>query len=235
MQVDILVDDTIEALERLSDPGRREYAPKYYPTSMAVIGVTNPDMKKVVTSLRGRLKTATAEEYLIICKELVSKGIFECQQVAYSLLDKNRKLIPSLGLKDLDDLGQGLDNWISVDTFSAFISGIAWREGSLSDEIILGWLQSPDRWRRRVAVVSTIPLHQKARGGKGDPEKTIMICERIISDKDDMVQKALSWVLRELSKRDKVPVEDFIEKHWEKLSGRVKREVTTKLTTGRKK
>jgi len=62
-----------------------------------------------------------------------------------------------------------------------------------------------------------------------------MICERIISDKDDMVQKALSWALRELSKRDKVPVEDFIEKHWEKLSGRVKREVTTKLTTGRKK
>jgi 3-methyladenine DNA glycosylase AlkD len=61
-----------------------------------------------------------------------------------------------------------------------------------------------------------------------------MICEKVISDRDDMIVKALSWALRELSKIDKPAVEVFMEKYDEQLAGRVRREVYTKLETGRK-
>jgi 3-methyladenine DNA glycosylase AlkD len=96
------------------------------------------------------------------------------------------------------------------------------------------WLSSPDRWRRRIAVVSTLAWNQKARGGTGNAEKTLMVCEKAVDDHDDMVQKALSWALRELSKRDKEPVHEFMEKHWDRLTGRVRREVMNKLETGKK-
>ncbi|HUS10646.1 MAG TPA: DNA alkylation repair protein, partial [Pyrinomonadaceae bacterium] len=64
------------------------------------------------------------------------------------------------------------------------------------------WARSKNRWLRRTALVSTVPLNNKARGGRGDSERTLMICEMLLDDRDDMVIKALSWALRELSKRD---------------------------------
>jgi len=49
-----------------------------------------------------------------------------------------------------------------------------------------------------------------------------------------MVIKALSWALRELSKRDADSVNNFLQKHEEALAPRVVREVKNKLQTGLK-
>ena len=53
--------------------------------------------------------------------------------------------------------------------------------------------------------------------------------------RDDMVVKALSWALRELSKRDPAAAAAFIRKYDARLAARVRREVTAKLETGRKR
>jgi 3-methyladenine DNA glycosylase AlkD len=83
-------------------------------------------------------------------------------------------------------------------------------------------------------VVSTVALNLKSRGGRGDVPRTIDICTRVADDHDDMVVKGLSWALRELSKREKVPVRAFLNEHDDVLASRVKREVRRKLTTGKK-
>jgi 3-methyladenine DNA glycosylase AlkD len=49
-----------------------------------------------------------------------------------------------------------------------------------------------------------------------------------------MVVKAMSWALRELSKRDQKAVRSFLDEHRDKLSARVLREVRNKLSTGLK-
>jgi 3-methyladenine DNA glycosylase AlkD len=56
----------------------------------------------------------------------------------------------------------------------------------------------------------------------------------LLRDRDDMVVKALSWSLRELSKRDRRAVELFIDRYEKELHPRVKREVRNKLETGLK-
>jgi len=48
------------------------------------------------------------------------------------------------------------------------------------------------------------------------------------------MNKALSWALRELAKRDTDPVKDFINSHQNRLHPRVVREVNNKLKTGKK-
>jgi 3-methyladenine DNA glycosylase AlkD len=53
-------------------------------------------------------------------------------------------------------------------------------------------------------------------------------------DRDEMVVKAMSWALRSLARQDPKAVKAFVAKHGEELAPRVKREVSTKLTTGRK-
>ena len=80
----------------------------------------------------------------------------------------------------------------------------------------------------------TVALNQKARGGKGDKERTIEICELAIDDHNKMITKALSWALRELAKVDKESVVEFIDLHKENMNPRVLREVSNKIETGLK-
>jgi len=95
-------------------------------------------------------------------------------------------------------------------------------------------LQSDDHWIRRIAVVSTVALNQKARGGKGDSEKTLYICRLVVDDHQEMITKALSWALRELAKIEIKQVANFIEENGDRLHKRVLREVKHKLDFGTK-
>lgn len=40
--------------------------------------------------------------------------------------------------------------------------------------------------------------------------RTLKVCRVLAADRDDMVEKAMSWALRELSKRDRPAVEVFV-------------------------
>lgn len=110
----------------------------------------------------------------------------------------------------------------------------ALRLQQIGDAEIKRWAKSDDLWWRRAALVSTVPLNNKARGGNGDTPRTLMICEMLIDDREDMVVKAMSWALRELSKRDPQAVQRFVTQHKNTLAARVLREVGNKLRTGKK-
>ena len=132
-------------------------------------------------------------------------------------------------------LGRGLSDWASVDTFACDVAGPAWREGILPTREVQAWLHSRDRWQRRVAVVCTVALNVRSRGGRGDAPRTLAVCRRVVKDRDDMVVKALSWALRSLVEWDPGSVARFLEEHDRALAGRVRREVRTKLRTGLKR
>lgn len=229
-----MIDQTIDALKLLAETERKERSKIMFPTSMEVLGVRAAGIKQVADECWSAMKNNAPSESLKLAKKLVKTRILEVNQVAFLLLWKNKKALRLIQLKDIEELGQNIDNWVTVDTLSVMITGWAWRENQISDTEVLNWLKSKNRWWRRTAVVSTIPLNLRSRGGKGDVSRTLMICEKVVDDRDDMIVKALSWALRELSKSNKMAVENFMKRYDSKLAGRVKREVYTKLTTGRK-
>ena len=134
----------------------------------------------------------------------------------------------------VERLGERMADWGSVDAFGCLVSGPAWRRGRLPDAAIHRWAASPDRWWRRAALVSTVPLNLRSRGGTGEVGRTLEVCRRLAGDGDDMVVRALSWALRELVVWDPGAVRRFLDDHREVLAGRVRREVRHKLETGRK-
>jgi 3-methyladenine DNA glycosylase AlkD len=159
---------------------------------------------------------------------------FEYRFVAYELVHHHQAALRRLGEKELELFGQGIDSWGDVDTFACYLAGPAWREHQVSDELIHRWARSEDRWWRRCSLVCTVALNNKARGGRGDTARTLEICRILVNDRDDMVVKAMSWALRELSRRDPQAVRAFLVGYEGVLAPRVVREVNTKLTTGLK-
>lgn len=154
--------------------------------------------------------------------------------VAYELVRFHKTTFETLTEETIERLGQGIDSWQSVDAFACTLSGPAWRLGNLSDAVIHRWAASEDVWWRRAALVSTIGLNTRARGGTGDAARTLAVCRLLADDHEDMVQKAMSWALRELVIHDREAVSRFLEDHHDALAARVKREVRNKLDTGLK-
>ena len=220
-------------LEQLADEKRIAFANKTYPTAMHVIGVTNPNIKMVLKELRAQIKGYEPPEKLNLVKQLVDQNVFEMQQLAFEVFLAEKKINQSLTQTFIERIEKNLDNWVSVDYFGAIV-GVAWREQPILIDKVKAYLNSDDFWKRRVAVVATVSLNLKARGGTGDTPRTLEICRMVVDDHTDMIAKALSWALRILSGADREAVIEFLEMHENRLHKRVLREVWHKLDTGLK-
>jgi 3-methyladenine DNA glycosylase AlkD len=71
-------------------------------------------------------------------------------------------------------------------------------------------------------------------GVRPDAARTLALCERLAGDRDDMVEKAVSWALRFLSQKDRAAVDAYWPANASRYGARVRREVRHKLTTGLK-
>jgi DNA alkylation repair enzyme len=175
-----------------------------------------------------RLRAAPAEAVVAVAMRLVDRQ----RWVAYELLAHHPGGLDHLGVEEVERLGEG---WPTGGRWTpSAVLGPAWRRGRRPDAVVQRWAASPDRWWRRAALVSTVPLNLRSRGGTGDAGRTLDICRRLAADGDDMVVKALSWALRELVVWDPQAVRRFLDAHHDVLAARVRREVRSKLETGRK-
>jgi 3-methyladenine DNA glycosylase AlkD len=154
--------------------------------------------------------------------------------VAYELVRHHPGAAALLNARTLARLARGMADWAAVDTFSIYLSGPAWQRRTIADGVVHRWARSPDRWWRRAALVSTVPLNSRAHGGAGDSRRTLRVCRLLGGDRDPMVVKAVSWALRELAKRDPGSVLRFLAERKGALAPLVLREVRNKLDTGLK-
>lgn len=224
----------IAQLESLGTEARKAAFQRTAPSALRSLGVAVPDLRPISKALIQEHRKAPPEEVKSLAFALVGEGSFEARQVGYELLAGNRSALASLTRAELLALGQDMDNWATADCYAEMIVGVSWLRGHVDDALIGSFAVSPDRWWRRSALVATVALNKKARGGKGDPTRTLPICRALVADKDDMVVKALSWALRELLEWEPELVSDFLREHDAVLASRVKREVGNKLRTGKK-
>ncbi len=193
-----------------------------------------------VPQLRG-VRRGLTREYTALSPEVVlgaAVRLLDDREVprwlTYELVHHHDPSMSSLDARTVRRLGRGIGSWGDVDAFACLVAGPAWREGRLQDAEVGRWAMSPDRWWRRAALASTIPLNTAARGGRGDARRTLAVCRLLVRDRDDIVVKAMSWALRALSTRDLPAVERFLDRHAAALASRVLREVRNKLETGLK-
>ena len=191
-----------------------------------------PNERAVRRRYSQKLRRAQPELILALARELLAN--YGERWVAYELIQAHKAAFQSLGEAELEEFGQGINSWWTVDAFARTLAGPAWRQGQVADALIHRWAHSPDLWWRRAALVSTVALNMRARGGYGDLPRTLAVCRLLVADHEDMVVKALSWALRELVAYDPEVVRAFLQEHEAVLAARVKYEVRNKLTTGLK-
>jgi 3-methyladenine DNA glycosylase AlkD len=234
VDVPALAREAHSRLEALARPAPDHPASGGYGSRLRRLGLRLPEVHAAARDLALACRAAPPRDVVGLAQRLVDGGTFEGGLVACDLLNRHRAGAAALGARDLTRLAGAFDNWGSVDTFCCLVSGPAWRRGQVSDALIARWARSKNRWWRRAALASTVPLNLKARGGDGDAPRTLRVCRLLVDDHDDLVAKAMSWALRVLAMREPAAVARFLARHRGGLAARVVREVSNKLATGRK-
>ncbi len=158
-----------------------------------VVHKTDPE-RAICRKYASLVRQAPAEYVLAFGRELLFAYGHRWQ--AYELIGGHKAAYLSLGADELEQLGQGINSWWAADSFARTLSGPAWRDDLLDDELVVKWAGSPDFWWRRIALVSTVAFNVRSHGGKGDVPRTLSICRLLAADHEDMVVKALSWALQ---------------------------------------
>jgi|HubBroStandDraft_6_1064221.scaffolds.fasta_scaffold102272_2 3-methyladenine DNA glycosylase AlkD len=193
---------------------------------------TTAELRGIRKEFTHRLKDAAPHVVIELAGLLIDVHHIHYRFVAYELIHHHPAALSHLNAWQLEQLGRGISSWGAVDCFAVYLAGPVWRGRRVPNSLIHSWAKSADRWWRRAALVSTVPLNSKARGGEGDAYRTLQVCRLLERDRDPMVAKALSWALRELAKRDPRAVREFITSRNDVLPAIVLREVTNKLKTG---
>lgn len=180
-----------------------------------------------------RNQRLAGERVVQVALDLWKRGAHRYRWAAVTLLRTHPTAFRHVRWRPLEKMGDQMGNWGDVDIF-ACLAGPAWQSGQISDWRVHRWARSPNRWWRRAALVCTVFLNRRSVGGRGDTGRTLAVAELLVSDRDDMVVKGMSWALRELIAVDRRAVERFLTEHDDILAARAKREVRNKLTTGLK-
>jgi len=177
--------------------------PGQYGEGDVFIGVATPTMRRIAKEFR--------DLPLSEVKRLLRSPIHEERSLALMILvsqyrrgdERTRERIFKFYLRHL----KGVNNWDLVDGSAPYISG-PWLQGR--DKTVLYELaRSPRLWDRRVAVLSTFHFIRC-----GEFEDALKTAEILVADREDLMHKAVGWMLREIGKRDRGVEEAFLKKHF---------------------
>ncbi|MGV8078897.1 MAG: DNA alkylation repair protein [Syntrophales bacterium] len=99
-----------------------------------------------------------------------------------------------------------INNWDLVDASAGQIVGRHLLERSRAPLYTLA--ASGLLWDRRIAVLATFHFIKQ-----GEFAETLRIAERLLRDREDLIHKAVGWMLREIGKRDRAAEEAFLKLH----------------------
>ena len=91
-------------------------------------------------------------------------------------------------------------------------------------------VKSENLWERRISIIATFYFIRK-----NDFEETLKISKILLHDKEDLIQKAVGWMLREVGKREIEFEEEFLQEHYKEMPRTMLRYAIEKIPETRRK
>jgi 3-methyladenine DNA glycosylase AlkD len=191
----------VPVLQRFFKTGPGEYA-----EGDVFIGVTVPDLRRVCRECRGAaipdvlalLGSVVHEERLLallLLVEIFRRGSDETKREVYRLYLANTKFI---------------NNWDLVDSSAPHIVG-AWLFRR-SRAPLRRLARSSSLWERRIAIIATQFFIRN-----GDLEETFRIADLLLTDRHDLIHKAVGWMLREAGNRHPKAARGYLETRYPRM------------------
>ncbi|HSX58374.1 MAG TPA: DNA alkylation repair protein [Candidatus Saccharimonadales bacterium] len=206
--------DLKKELKKLSSEKKAKASAWFFKTGLGqygegdlFIGVTVPEQRKIAKVFKD-LPLAEVEK-------LLKSPIHEERLVSLLILNgqfaKGNKTIKKEIYKFYLANTQFVNNWDLVDSSASYIVGTYLLDKPR--EILYKLAKSPSLWERRISIISTLAFIVK-----GESSDTLKIAEVLLNDKEDLMHKAVGWMLREVGKRvSREELVSFLNKHYKNM------------------
>lgn len=216
-----LTNEIINRLEQFSTPEKKLILPRFFKTGKGQYGEGDQFLGVVVPYTR-----QVAKEYKYIpfqaMAELLQSPWHEARLCALLMLVERFKKSDETERKHIFDFyltqTAHINNWDLVDLSAPGIVGeyLKLKPEREQRQVLYKLSDSPLLWDQRIAIVSTFTFIKNR-----DFIDTIILSERFLNryhsmskpTMHDLMQKAIGWMLREMGKRDKDMLVQFLEKH----------------------
>ena len=199
-----------QAIHKIASPGKAKVCQSFFKTGPGeygegdvFIGVTVPQVRKFAARYR--------DADLALLRSLIQSKIHEERLLAVIILvmrfkkadDKNKKQIFDFYIKHR----RHINNWDLIDQSAYHIVGAYLKNKNKS--LLVRFARAGDLWERRISIVST--FHYIC---EGQSQHTFKIAKLLLKDEQDLIHKAVGWMLREVGKRcSERELESFLTRH----------------------
>ncbi|PIE53571.1 DNA alkylation repair protein [Candidatus Fermentibacteria bacterium] len=208
-----MTEQIMKKLKELGEPDRAAHSQKYFRTGPGeygegdrFLGIRVPLVRKEVRKNRTLPLESAAE--------LLQSRWHEARLFAVLVLvekfkrgsEKEREQIFKLYL----DSTSTINNWDLVDCSAPHIVGqwLLTGDRSLLRELAL----SQSIWERRISIIATMRFIDHDQF-----DDTLKIADMLLQDSEDLIHKAVGWMLREVGKRDRKTEEDFLRPRYKNM------------------
>ena len=207
---DELVGELRQAIEEAAGGGKPEPETRYHKGDVYLsYGLRAPVFWKIMKQFRPRFLALSLEERLQTAEELLAEHIGE---LSYSGIHILALGIDDLGLEHFDYLDRLIDHfrgWSDVDYFCIDVmQPLLWRYPQETSALHERWSGDVNKWRRRSSVVT---FTRKAGESGQFTGQVLRLCDKLIWDPEDLVQKGVGWALKDNLRGDRDRVLAYIK------------------------
>lgn len=207
------IDRIISEMKALADPVRAAHSQKFFRTGPGqygagdrFLGIRVPQVREVAARYR--------DLDLQDLHQLLSNPLHEIRLLALVILVTQFKKVDPAGQKAIYDFymqnRRWINNWDLVDLSAPTIVG-GWLQ-TRSRSILHRLARSKTLWDRRISVLATFWFIRD-----GDFDDALFLAEILLDDNEDLMHKAVGWMLREIGKRERSVEEAFLKLHYKKM------------------
>ncbi len=200
-------------LQKLADPEQARTLQTFFKTGPGEYGEGDLFLGIRAVELR-RLAKTHANIPMAAVSRLLNSQLHEKRMLALLILIRKfgkgsateQKQIYRFYLKNV----RHVNNWDLVDVSAGHIVGAYLIDRNKAPLYRLA--TAPNLWERRIAIIATFPFIKQ-----GGYSETLKISKILLQDQEDLIQKAVGWMLREVGKQDLATLETFLKKHYREM------------------
>lgn len=203
----------LKELLSLGDETRASVSRRFFKTAEGeygfgdvFIGIRVPELRKLVKQYKD---TALPDVETLLSSEIHEVRLFALFLLVAQFTRKKPDMkdeIYQLYLRNT----QTINNWDLVDSSAYQIVG-AFLQGR-DKAPLYKLVQSECLWERRISMIATFYFIKQKQF-----EDALAIAELLLEDKEDLMHKAVGWMLREVGNRDGVAERNFLKLHYKNM------------------
>lgn len=208
LDVVAIADDLATELEASGSDERAVNEKRYLKSELTHYGVSVPVIRKLARRFARERKDVSKSELIGLTIELWDRDVYELRKLAVNILAVKAEVLDSDNVSFVEGLLRRSHTWALIDDLAMNV--VAPMFSAMPDAVRIRsmWAQDEDFWVRRTAMLALLP---RLRRGLEDWQEFGEYADAMLMEEEFFIQKAIGWVLREVSKHSPELVFEWME------------------------